>query len=94
MLFVQDDYAVALPGNRMRRHLRKYFIFVAGRKVSSGKNAHGEGVACASVVGPPNLEFFVARHREVLNIPLDPPGNGPDVTQINFFRQYDSKLFC
>lgn len=38
--------------------------------------AHKEGVACCSVVGPPNWEFVGARHREVLNIPLDPQETG------------------
>jgi hypothetical protein len=50
-------------------------------------------MACGSVCGPPNWKFVTARHREVLNIPLDPPGNGPDVTQIKKIRQYDSEIF-
>lgn len=52
-----------------------------------------EGVACKKVSGPPSLESDTTIHREVLTIPLDPPGNGPDVTQINFPRQYKSKNF-
>jgi hypothetical protein len=41
---------------------------------------HKEGAACGSVSGPPNLKSVPAVHREVPTIPLDPPGNGPDVT--------------
>ena len=55
---------------------------------------HKEGVACGSVSGPPNLKSVATVHREVPTIPLDPPGNGPDVTQIKKFRQQKSKLFC
>jgi hypothetical protein len=54
---------------------------------------HPHGVACGSVFGPPNLESVAAIHREVLNIPPDPPGNGPDVTQIKNFRQQKSGIF-
>ncbi len=54
---------------------------------------HKEGVACLSVVGPPNLKSVAAIHREVPTIPLDPPGNGPDVTQIKKIRQHKSKIF-
>ena len=54
---------------------------------------HKEGVACGSVCGPPNLKSVTAIHREVPTIPLDPPGNGPDVTQIKKIRQHKSKLF-
>jgi hypothetical protein len=54
---------------------------------------HKEGVACGSVFGPPNLKSVAAIHREVPTIPLDPPGNGPDVTQIKKIRQHKSKLF-
>jgi hypothetical protein len=54
---------------------------------------HKEGVACGSVSGPPNLKSVATVHREVPTIPLDPPGNGPDVTQIKKFRQYKSKIF-
>jgi len=35
-----------------------------------------------------------AIHREVPTIPLDPPRNGPDVTQIKKIRQHQSKVFC
>jgi hypothetical protein len=52
-----------------------------------------EGVACGSVSGPPNLQSFAAIHREAPNIPLDPPRNGPDVTQIKNFRQHKSNIF-
>jgi len=55
---------------------------------------HKEGVACRSVSGPPNLKSVAAIHREAPTIPLDPPGNGPDVTQIKNFRQHKSKFFC
>ena len=55
---------------------------------------HNEGVACGSVLGPPNLKSVAAIHREAPTIPLDPPGNGPDVTQIKKIRQQKSKLFC
>jgi hypothetical protein len=54
---------------------------------------HKEGVACGSVSGPPNLKSVATIHREVPTIPLDPPGNGPDVTQIKKFRQHKSKNF-
>src|SRR6185437_477758 len=54
---------------------------------------HGDGVACGSVSGPPNLESVAAIHREVPTIPPDPPGNGPDVTQIKNFRQHKSSIF-
>jgi hypothetical protein len=55
---------------------------------------HKEGVACGSVSGPPNLKSVAAIHREAPTIPLDPPGNGPDVTQIKKIRQHKSKVFC
>lgn len=54
---------------------------------------HKEGVACGSVSGPPNLKSVAAIHREAPTIPLDPPGNGPDVTQIKKIRQHKSKSF-
>jgi hypothetical protein len=54
---------------------------------------HKEGVACGSVSGPPNLKSVATIHREAPTIPLDPPGNGPDVTQIKKIRQHKSKLF-
>jgi hypothetical protein len=54
---------------------------------------HKEGVACGSVSGPPNLKSVASIHREVPTIPLDPPGNGPDVTQIKKIRQHKSKNF-
>jgi hypothetical protein len=60
----------------------------------SGVRTHKEGVACESVCGPPNLESVAAIHREAPTIPLDPPGNGPDVTQIKKIRQHKSKIFC
>src|SRR5579859_2698829 len=62
-----------------------------GVRLSVG--THGDGVACGSVSGPPNLESVAAIHREVPTIPLDPPGNGPDVTQIKNFRQHMSSIF-
>jgi hypothetical protein len=55
---------------------------------------HGDGVTCGSVVGPPNWKSVAAIHREAPTIPLDPPRNGPDVTQIKKIRQHKSKIFC
>jgi hypothetical protein len=40
-----------------------------------------------SAPGPPSWRKFDAKHREVLTIPLDPPGNEPDVTQNGKGRQ-------
>jgi hypothetical protein len=54
---------------------------------------HKEGVACGSGFGPPNLKSVATIHREAPTIPLDPPGNGPDVTQIKKIRQHKSKKF-
>jgi hypothetical protein len=65
-----------------------------GRSPKSAVETHNEGVACGSVLGPPNLKSVAAIHREAPTIPLDPPRNGPDVTQIKKIRQQKSKLFC
>jgi hypothetical protein len=62
--------------------------------LKSPVETHKEGVAFGSVFGPPNLKSVAAIHREAPTIPLDPPGNGPDVTQIKKIRQQKSKLFC
>lgn len=63
------------------------------RKPELPLGTHLDGVACGSVFGPPNLESVAAIHREAPNIPPDPPGNGPDVTQIKNFRQHKSRIF-
>jgi hypothetical protein len=66
-----------------------------GNSIKPGSlvGTHKRGAACGSVIGPPNLESVATIHREAPNIPLDPPGNGPDVTQIKKIRQHKSKLF-
>jgi hypothetical protein len=64
------------------------------KKTESLVRTHGDGLACGSVIGPPNLKSVAAIHREVPTIPLEPPGNGPDVTQIKKIRQHQSKIFC
>jgi hypothetical protein len=64
------------------------------KKAESLVRTHGHGVACGSVVGPPNLKSVAAIHREAPTIPPDPPRNGPDVTQIKKIRQHKSKIFC
>ena len=40
-----------------------------------------------SASGPPSWKEIPAKHREVLTITLDPPGNEPDVTQNGKGRQ-------
>jgi len=40
-----------------------------------------------SALGPPSWSKCPAKHREVLNISLDPPRNEPDITQIKKIRQ-------
>jgi hypothetical protein len=72
---------------RMRTHTR-------AKNLELCVETHKEGVACGSVSGPPNLKSATAIHREVPTIPLDPPRNGPDVTQIKKIRQHKSKFFC
>jgi hypothetical protein len=52
-----------------------------------------QGEAWGSVSGPSNLKSVAAIHREAPTIPPDPPGNGPDVTQIKKIRQQQSKIF-
>jgi len=41
----------------------------------------------ASVRGPSDWESVIRKHREVLNISLDPPRNETDITQNKKFRQ-------
>jgi hypothetical protein len=41
----------------------------------------------SSVSGPPSWEKVEAKHLEAPTIPLDPPGNEPDVTQNGKGRQ-------
>jgi hypothetical protein len=43
--------------------------------------------------GPTNWRNVAAKHREVLTILLDPPGNEPDVTQIEKIRQCEYRIF-
>jgi hypothetical protein len=69
-------------------------IGTRGGSLKSAVETHKKYVACRSVFGPPNLKSVAAIHREAPTIPLDPPGNGPDVTQIKKIRQQKSKLFC
>jgi hypothetical protein len=66
---------------------------IRAEKPNSLVRTHKGGVACGSVFGPPNLMSVATIHREVPTIPLDPPGNGPDVTQIKKIRQHKSKNF-
>jgi hypothetical protein len=42
---------------------------------------------------PPSWKKVEEKHREVLTIPLDPPGNEPDVTQNGKGRQCVSAKF-
>ena len=67
-------------------------IFVAGR---TGAGAQRESARLesekrcrpASAWSPPSWKKFEAKHREAPTIPLDPPGNEPDVTQNGKGRQ-------
>src|SRR5580704_760973 len=63
------------------------------KKPESVVRTHRDGLACGSVVGPPNLKSVAAIHREAPTIPLDPPRNRPDVPQIKKIRQHQSKIF-
>ena len=47
-----------------------------------------------SVSGPPSWRKSEAKHREAPTIPLDPPGNEPDVTQNGKGRQCVSARFA
>ena len=58
------------------------------KKPESLVRTHGDGLACGSVVGPPNLKSVAAIHRKLPTIPPGPPRNGPDVTQIKKIRQH------
>src|SRR5260221_10887615 len=67
-------------------------ILVTGRRWvcaqrRSARPGPEQGSTPTSVPGPPSWENSEAKHREVPTIPLDPPGNEPDVTQNGKGRQ-------
>jgi hypothetical protein len=58
----------------------------AKRKLEKRKGQRNRSTP-TSAWGPPSWKEIPAKHREVLTIPLDPPGNGTDVTQNGKRRQ-------
>jgi hypothetical protein len=65
----------------------------AKEKSATGK-AQRNRATLTSASGPPSWKKSEAKHREVLTIPLDPPGNEPDVTQNGKGRQCVSARFA
>jgi hypothetical protein len=70
---------------------------------NDGKSAEEKSAKCkaqrkrstlTSVSGPPSWRKSEAKHREAPTIPLDPPGNEPDVTQNGKGRQCVSARFA
>ena len=62
-------------------------------KSAKGK-LQGKRSTPTSVSGPPSWRKVPAKHREVLTITRDPPGNEPDVTQNGKGRQCVSARFA
>ena len=64
------------------------------REKSARGRAQWNRATPSSASGPPSWRKSEAKHREVLTIPLDPPGNEPDVTQNGKGRQCVSATFA